>query len=199
MESAFFDALAGRRTVYAIGNREIAPIDKVRGILELAVAHTPTAFNSQSGRVVLLLGAEHARAWDMIEDALRAIVPGDRFDKTAEKIGSFRAGLATILYYEDMDAVRGLQESYPSYRDNFPVWAAQANGMLQLAVWTGLSGIGYGASLQHYGEVVEDGFRRAFGIADGWKLVAQMPFGNPLAKPDAKTSLPTEGRIKVLG
>jgi len=198
MSGTFFDALIERRSVYSIGDKPVASADKVREVIELAVMHTPTAFNSQSGRVVLLRGASHAKAWDMTEAALRKLVPADKFGPTEKRIRSFRAGLATVLFYEDTETVRGLQEKYPLYAEGFPNWAQQANGMLQLAVWTGLRQIGYGATLQHYGEVVGEDLRAAFGIDPAWNMVGQMPFGNIVAPPDAKEFLPLEGRIKVL-
>jgi len=198
MGNTFFDALIERRSVYAIGDKSVASADKVLEVIKLAVMHTPTAFNSQSGRVVLLRGTSHAKAWDMTEAALRKLVPADKFEPTEKRIRSFRAGLATVLFYEDTETIRGLQAKYPLYAEGFPNWAHQANGMLQLAVWTGLRQIGYGATLQHYGEVIEEDFRAEFGIDPAWKPVGQMPFGNIVTPPDAKEFLPLEGRIKVL-
>ncbi|MCL2558076.1 MAG: nitroreductase family protein [Treponema sp.] len=199
MGNPFFDALIERRSVYAIGDKEVAPIDKVMEVIEISVKHTPTAFNSQSGRIALLKGASHAKAWDMTEAALRRLVPAEQFEATEKKIRSFKAGYATVLFYEDTDIVKGLQEKFPLYKDNFPIWAHQANGMMQLAVWTGLQQLGYGASLQHYGEVVEAEWRAEFGIPPAWKLVGQMPFGNIVAMPEAKSFAPLDGRIKTLG
>jgi len=199
MSLPFFDALSERRSVYAIGDKEIAAIDKVMEVIELSLKHTPTAFNSQSGRLVLLKGANHAKAWDMTEAALRGMIPADQFEPTETKIRSFKAGLATVLFYEDTTIVKGLQEQFPAYSENFTIWASQANGMLQLALWTGLRQLGYGASLQHYGEVIENDFRAAFGIDPAWKLVAQMPFGNILEEAGSKEYMPLESRLKVIG
>ena len=199
MSLPFFNALGERRSVYAIGDKEVASFDKVMEVIELSIKHSPSAFNSQSGRVVLLKGASHAKAWDMTEAALRKMIPANKFDDTEKKIRSFKAGLATVLFYEDTAVVKGLQEKFALYKDNFPIWASQANGMLQLSVWTGLRQIGYGASLQHYGEVIENDFRAQFGIDPAWKLVAQMPFGNIIAEPGPKEYMPLESRCKVIG
>ncbi|TRF27016.1 hypothetical protein FG769_022995, partial [Salmonella enterica subsp. enterica serovar Bareilly] len=69
--------------------------------------------------------------WQFVEDALRAVVPADSFEPTAQKLKLFKAGAATILFYEDQNVVKGLQEQFPAYAANFPVWADQANAMVQ--------------------------------------------------------------------
>ena len=96
-----------------------------------------------------------------------------------------------------MDIIHGLQEKYPTYKDNFPLWAQQANGMLQFAVWTALELQGYGASLQHYSEIIDDKVMGEWGIKSSWKLIAQMPFGKPIEGPKEKTFEPIENRVKI--
>ena len=65
---------------------------------------------------------------------MRERVPAEVFGKTEEKIdGCFACGYGTILYFEDMAIVRSLQESFPTYKDNFPIWAEQTDAMHQLA------------------------------------------------------------------
>ena len=48
--------------------------------------------------------------------------------------GSFSCGYGTILYFEDMSVVHALQEQFPTYKDNFPVWAEQADAMHQFVI-----------------------------------------------------------------
>jgi predicted oxidoreductase (fatty acid repression mutant protein) len=69
--------------------------------------------------------------------------------------------------------------------------------MMQLAVWGGLAQDGLGASLQHYSELIEGDVKQKFDIPENWKLMAQMPFGNPVGKNSAKTYLPLENRLIV--
>ena len=73
-----------------------------------------------------------------------------KIEATAQKLNLFKAGAATVLFFEDQDVVKGLQEQFPSYAANFPIWADQANAMVQYAVWTTLAAAGIGANLQHY-------------------------------------------------
>ena len=39
-----------------------------------AVLHTPSAFNSQSARIVVLFGEDHKKLWDITEETLKVIV-----------------------------------------------------------------------------------------------------------------------------
>ena len=68
-----------RRSIYALNKQLPIEAAEVAKIIEHAVLHTPSSFNSQSTRVVVLLGAEHEKLWQFAEDALRAIVPADKF------------------------------------------------------------------------------------------------------------------------
>ena len=116
--------------------------------------------------------------------------------KTEEKIdGCFACGYGTILYFEDMAIVRSLQESFPTYKDNFPIWAEQTDAMHQLAVWTMLEDAGMGASLQHYNPLIDDEVRKAWNLPGDWKLVAQMPFGVPVAQPGSKEVMSLDERV----
>jgi hypothetical protein len=54
------------------------------------------------------------------------------------------------LFFEDSDTIYKMQKQYPTYKDNFTIWAAQANGMLQFAIWTALEDLGLGVNIQHY-------------------------------------------------
>ena len=124
MERTFREALRHRRSYYAL-----AP--------ESPIKHVPSAFNSQSTRAVLLLHEHHDELWKIVKRTLRAIVPEGAFARTEEKIEhSFAAGYGTVLFFEDTDVVRGLQQQFPAYAGNFPVWSEQTSAMHQLAVWT---------------------------------------------------------------
>ena len=109
---------------------------------------------------------------------MRKVAPAEGFDKTEAKLKSFAAGAGTILFFEDQDAVRSLQEKFALYADNFPVWSEQAGGMAQLSVWAALANAGVGASLQHYNPLVDADVAREWNIPASWKLRAQMPFGS---------------------
>lgn len=83
----------------------------------------------------------------------------------------------------------------PTYKDNFPIWAEQTDAMHQLAVWTMLEDAGMGASLQHYNPLIDDEVRKAWNLPGDWKLVAQMPFGVPVAQPGSKEVMSLDERV----
>jgi predicted oxidoreductase (fatty acid repression mutant protein) len=197
MSKDFLTAVADRRTFYNISNEITVPEGRIKEIIEYAVKYTPSAFNSQSARVVLLFGKGHDQLWDIVMGALRKLVPADKFGPTEEKVNSFKNGYGTILFFEDMSIIEGLQKQFALYKDNFPVWSQQSNGMLQFVIWTALEEEGLGLSLQHYSEVIETEVKKEWNIPDSWKLIAQMPFGKPNASPDEKEFQPIEDRVKV--
>ena len=131
MSREFFDVLKKRRTLYTISKETTGSDEVVKDIIEKAVLHTPSAFNSQTARLVVLWRDHHDRLWDITRENLRKIVPADSFESTDEKITSFQNGYATVLYFEDQEIIRNLQESFPLYSQNFPVWSQQSSGMHQ--------------------------------------------------------------------
>lgn len=198
MKRTFTEALKNRRTYYSISNQSPISDGEIEQIVNFAVTHVPSSFNSQSTRVVLLLGDSHQKLWGIVKDTLKKIVPAEAFVKTEEKINhSFAAGYGTVLFFEDQTVVKGLQDAFPSYQENFPGWSLQTSAMHQLAVWTMLEDAGFGASLQHYNPLIDAEVRRTWNLPETWNLIAQMPFGTPLGDPGAKEFQPLESRVKI--
>lgn len=193
----FMEALKARRSVYGIDKNIGVSEYAIQILLEQAVLHTPSGYNAQGGRVVLLLNKNHDTFWSLTKEALRKVVPADKFKATDDKIHALSAGYGTILYFEDQAVVKGLMDANPLYAANFPVWSLESAGMLQFVVWTGLAQLGIGASLQHYNELIEGEVKKTFDIPESWKLVAQMPFGHQIAPLNEKTFLPLEGRFII--
>jgi hypothetical protein len=192
-----FTAIEERRSIYDIGSESPISDNRIKEIIEHSIKHAPTAFNSQNGRVILLLNEENDKFWDITSSELKKIVPEENFPKTKEKIDGFKAGHGTILFFEDMEPVKKLQEDFPLYSDNFPVWSKHAIGMLQYIVWTSLRAEDLGASLQHYTEVIKDRVYEEWNIDKSWEHVAQMPFGKIITPAGDKEFMPMEKRLKI--
>jgi predicted oxidoreductase (fatty acid repression mutant protein) len=188
-----------RRSVYALGNELPVEPQAIVNMAERVLLHTPSAFNSQSSRLVVLFGAEHQRLWDIAEEKLRAAVGDGDFSGSKQKLDGFRAAAGTVLFYEDKNVTQSLQEQFALYADRFPVWAQQTSAMHQYAMWTELRTLNVGANLQHYNPLVDEDAAKAFAIPDSWELVAQMPFGNIVEPAGEKTYQPVNERMKVLG
>lgn len=199
MKRSFEEAIRHRRSFYAIGDEQLVPAEEIIRAVRIAVRDVPSAFNSQSTRIVLLFGNGHKRLWSIVKDVLRTQVPPEVFPKTAEKIDkSFAGGYGTALFYEDTSVVRSLQERFPLYSDNFPVWSQQTSAMHQFAVWTMLVDLGLGVSLQHYNPLIDDMVRKELDLPENWQLIAQMPFGSPLDTPVPKECQDLDSRIMVV-
>ncbi len=196
MSKDFYNAVKDRRTYYGISKESTVSDDRIQEIINDAVKHTPSAFNSQSGRVIVLLGQNHDKLWDLTKEELGKIVPAENFSSTEQKINSFKSGYGTVLFFEDQTVIESLQQQFALYKDNFPVWSLEANGMLQFVVWTSLESEGLGASLQHYNPLIDEEVRKQWNVPSNWKLLGQMPFGKPTAAPDAKQFQPIESRVK---
>ncbi|WP_040660258.1 nitroreductase family protein [Neisseria shayeganii] len=188
-----------RRSVYALNKNLPLPAAEVVEIVKHAVLHTPSSFNSQSTRVVVLLGADHEKLWQFAEEALHAIVPAEQFDSTKQKLDMFKAAAGSVLFFEDQTVVKGLQEQFPLYADNFPVWAEHTDAMHQYAVWTTLAAAGIGANLQHYNPLIDQAVAKEWNIPASWTLRAQMVFGGIDAPAGEKAFKPLEERLQVFG
>ena len=188
-----------RRSIYALGNELPVEPQAIVNMAERVLLHTPSAFNSQSSRLVVLFGAEHQKLWDIAEETLRAAVGDGDFSGTKQKLDGFRAAAGTVLFYEDKNVTESLQEQFALYADRFPVWAQQTSAMHQYAMWTELRTLNVGANLQHYNPLVDEDAAKAYAIPDSWELVAQMPFGNIVAPAGEKMYQPVSERMKVLG
>ena len=188
-----------RRSVYALGNELPVEPQAIVNMAERVLLHTPSAFNSQSSRLVVLFGAEHQQLWDIAEEKPRAAVGDGDFSGSKQKLDGFRAAAGTVLFYEDKNVTQSLQEQFALYADRFPVWAQQTSAMHQYAMWTELRTLNVGANLQHYNPLVDEDAAKAFSIPDSWELVAQMPFGNIVEPAGEKTYQPVNERMKVLG
>jgi len=198
MSKDFNAALKHRRSIYGISKDTVVSDDRIQEVVAEAIQHTPSSFNSQSSRAVILLGEQHDKLWNITTETLRSLINDEeQFSSTAERMASFASGYGTVLFFEDQSVVEGLQAQFPSYADNFPIWSNQSAGMLQFVVWTSLELEGFGASLQHYNPLIDDQVKSEWGIPAEWKLLAQLPFGKPTVEPGEKQFAPIETKLKV--
>ena len=195
---SFLDHIKQRRTIYAVGKNVALTPEQIESVIKEAVNHSPSAFNSQTSRIVTLFGESHLQFWNVVRETLRKIVPEAAFEGTNAKINSFAAGYGTVLFYEDQDVVKSLQEQFALYADNFPVWSEHSSAIAQFAVWTALSEQNIGASLQHYNPIVDAEIAEVFDIPANWKLRAQLVFGSIEEAPAGeKTFMAEADRFKT--
>lgn len=195
--NTFLESISHRRTIYHIGKNVTVTPEHITKLIEIAIENSPSAFNSQSSRAVILFGSHSEDFWSIVRETLRKVVPAAAFESTDKKISSFAAGVGTVLFFEDQDVVKNLQEQFELYADNFPVWSEHSTGIAQFAVWSALASEGIGASLQHYNPLVDAQVAATFGVPASWKLRAQMPFGSIEAPAGDKNHMARNERFKV--
>lgn len=176
--SNFVNELKKRRSIYALGNNLPQSKDEITALVKEVVKESPSSFNSQTQRVVFLFGDAHKKLWEITGEALKPLTPPEAFPNTQEKLKGFAAGAGTILFFEDQDIVKNLQEQFALYADNFPVWSEQASGLTQANVWTALAQENIGANLQHYNPVIDEAVAKEWNIPANWKLRAQLVIGS---------------------
>lgn len=187
MSRTFTAAMKHRRSHYALTNQSPVSNKEIEDLLKEVVKHVPSAFNSQTTRMVLLLGENHLKLWEIVKDTLKKRNSAKSFEQSEKKINnSFQSGYGTILFFEDNGIVKDLQEAFPTFADNFPGWSLQTSAMHQFAVWTLLEDMGFGASLQHYNPLIDEEVLDTWKLPKNWKLISQMPFGIPAAQPGEK-------------
>ena len=187
-----------RRSIYGLNKQLPVAKEEIVQLVEHTLLHTPSAFNSQSTRIIVLFGNDHEKLWQITEDTLRGIVNDDeKFKPTKQKIDGFKAGAGTILFYEDQSVVKGLQENFALYADKFPDWSHHTNAMHQYVIWTALAGLNVGANLQHYNPVIDEQVAETWNVDKDWNLIAQMVFGGIEQPAGDKSFEPIEKRLKV--
>lgn len=199
MSGHFLEIATKRRSIYVLGNDLPLSKDDVAALIKEAVRQAPSSFNSQSSRVVVLFGEEHKKLWEITREQLRKIVPAENFQGTSDKMDMFAASAGSVLFFEDETVIAGLQEQFPSYADNFPVWSEHSTGIAQYAVWLALAEQEIGANLQHYTPLIDNDVREAWDIPASWKLRAHLNFGSIQAPAKDKTYMEDDKRFKVLG
>ncbi|KAJ6444164.1 nitroreductase family protein [Purpureocillium lavendulum] len=194
-----FQLAKTRRSYYPLTKELTISSSRIQELVTEATLHTPSSFNSQSNRAVVLLGAEHDKLWDMTTAILKDIVPAENWKPTGDKMAMFKGAAGTILFFDDDETIRGMQAKFPAYADRFPIWATASNAMQQWMLWTALELEGLGANLQHYNPLIDQKVAATWGIPADWKLSAQLVFGGKTGEPGEKQFKPVEERVKVFG
>ncbi|KAJ7644926.1 nitroreductase [Roridomyces roridus] len=197
---AFLAAIATRRSNYAITNKCSVPEETLETIVKDAVKHTPTSFNHQASRAVLVTGAANTKLWSLVSGSVLQGLEGDSKARNEARLAGLSGGYGSVIFFEDQAVLDAMSQKIPDYAKLFPIWSTNSTGMLQSNIWTAFTLEGLGASLQHYNQVsseVDVGIREAFGLPASWVSTAIMPFGDPAAQPGDKAFGPIEERVRV--
>ncbi|HCC6712387.1 TPA: nitroreductase family protein [Enterococcus faecium] len=197
--TTFTDTLKNRRSIYHLGRNVSLSNEELTTLIKEAIKESPTDFNAQSTRAVILFGDAHEKLWEITEEALRPLTPAEAFPNTQNKLAGFKNGYGTVLFFKDTDVVKGLQEQFELYADNFPDWSEQSNGIATANTWVALVDKGLGANLQHYNPVIDEAVAKEWNIPSNWKLRSQLVFGSPETPAGEKEYMNDADRFRVFG
>ncbi|MFH4416215.1 MAG: nitroreductase family protein [Neisseriaceae bacterium] len=198
MSNSFLKSFKTRRTVYELSNQLTQEQGQLEELIFSAIELTPSAFNSQTSRAVILFGDAHLYLWQkIVRKTLRSLVTGD-FSPTENKLKAFAQAYGTVLFFEDMQVVDRFKKDYPTYAPNFISFSEQSSGMAQLAVWTALATESIGASLQHYNPLIDDEVKAHWKLPAYWKLLSQLVFGSIKSFPGEKEIRSRIARFRTL-
>lgn len=197
--TTFTDTLKNRRSIYHLRRNVSLSNEELTTLIKEAIKESPTAFNAQSTRAVILFGDAHEKLWEITEEALRPLTPAEAFPNTQNKLAGFKNGYGTVLFFKDTDVVKGLQEQFELYADNFPDWSEQSNGIATANTWVALVDKGLGANLQHYNPVIDEAVAKEWNIPSNWKLRSQLVFGSPETPAGEKEYMNDADRFRVFG
>ncbi|PYH40764.1 Nitroreductase [Aspergillus saccharolyticus JOP 1030-1] len=182
-----------------LGRDHSVPDAKIEVLVQQAILHVPSAFNTQSTRLVVMLHQEHERWWDIVIGVFQNLVKTGAVpervwkNQTLPKLKGFKAAVGTILFYEDPAHIEPYSEKFSLYKDQFEPWAQHSNAMHQYF------SLGFGANLQHYNPLIDMPVAEAWNVPKGWKLGAQLVFGSPEGSPGSKEQKPVEERVTIFG
>ncbi|CDR44184.1 CYFA0S14e00584g1_1 [Cyberlindnera fabianii] len=188
--STFIKTYNTRRTQYQLKKAlpQGVTIEQVQSIVQEFVKHTPTSFNMQSLRAVVITGALHEAVWKAVADAL----PTD--DAKRRPLSAKDEAYGSVIFFDDSTTIKGMQEKFAVYADYFPIFAATSNGAAQINTWAAIGELGLGGHLQHYNPFVEAALKGK--VPESWTVQAQLVFGVPTAEAGPKQFI--ENEVKVL-
>jgi len=180
--AAYLEAVTQRRSVYTLSPESTISDAELNTILETALEQAPSTFGSFTTRLHVVLKEEHFKLWDIVDEVVRGIMPAEAYEAhTKSRIEGFRNAYGTILFFEDPENTRSLQEKFPNFKDHFPTWSQHTSAIHQYIIWTALANSGLGANLQHYNPIIDQKVQDQWNIPADWTLTAQLVFGKPTA------------------
>lgn len=197
--SQLTELVKDRRTQYAIGNNTELTNEEIAERLTTVVKDVPSAFNSQTTRIAIVFGDQNVALWDHILDVQKDVLQGEMWDMMSGVMEGAKAGVGTVLFFEDLDAV----EAMPVNGTRGEAYKQNNNANAQYATWLALTEMGLGGSLQHFNVGYEQGFDKSIkellDLPERWELQAQMPFGSIEGETGEKEYIADSERVVVRG
>ncbi|KAF2756430.1 Nitroreductase [Pseudovirgaria hyperparasitica] len=200
---AYLQAVKFRRTVYPLTNKSPVSDARIEEIVQGVIGSSPSSYNTQSTRVLVLLGAQHEKLWDLVREHALPLLQGAGEDvvKSMEgRFSMFRAAYGSVLFFENKATVDEAAKTHAAVAGMFPQWSEHASAMAQVQLWTALELEGLGANLQHMNAFppVAAAIRKQWDLPEAWILTAHLNFGTVNGEfPEHPKKLPFSETVKV--
>jgi uncharacterized protein len=129
------DAIASRRTIYGISNTSSPiPQSRVEEIIAHVIKHTPSSYNVQSARAVIVTGQAHKNLWTNIEENVGQALPKAAWEGHLDKfVANFKDNaIGSVVWFEDQVAIEDYKEKHKSVAAFLDAWSLQSSGMHQI-------------------------------------------------------------------
>ncbi len=173
------DVIEKRRSNYDLAaNIELNKKDLIN-LLRKIIYYSPSPFNVQSSKIVLLNKKSHHLLWTtVVEEYLKKNNNGELLDSDKARIKREDKAYGTILFYKDEQVIEENKKKLDAYEQKeLNNWCIEESAMLQMNVWNELRLKNIGAHLVHFDNIDEE-ISVTFDIDKKYKLVAMMVFGS---------------------
>ncbi|CAL9731606.1 fatty acid repression mutant protein 2 [Monosporozyma unispora] len=187
--ASLLKAIASRRTIYQLKPELPASltINDIQATVQAIIKDTPTAFNSQPNRALILTGETHKKVWNSVTDSIEAEAGKKRPASVRDE------AYGSVIFFTDDKTTEKLQADFPAWAAAFPQFADHTSGAAQIISWTALEQLGLGAHLQHYNGYVKAALPDK--IPAEWSVVGQLCFGTPAETTGEKTYITNQVEI----
>ncbi|MBG9979976.1 nitroreductase family protein [Facklamia sp. DSM 111018] len=198
--SKFIDLASKRRSHYVVGKNVDYTVEEIADYIGKVALEVPTAFNSQTSRLVIVTGEANAKVWNIIHQTQKEVLPAEMYEYFKGLFeGSENNAFGTILFFEDREAIKA---NIPTNEERQEIYKEQNAANTQYATWLALTELDLGATLQHFNVGYKQGFdrslREALNLPESWELNAQMPFGSIEAEANPKDKMPVDEKVLVI-
>lgn len=96
MADKYLAEIQSRRTCYSLEAKSPISDDRIVEIAREVTKHTPSSFNCQSTRLVVLLRDEHVKFWEIAKHCFKATLPEDTYVDYEKKLCQRQGGYGTV-------------------------------------------------------------------------------------------------------
>lgn len=109
MADTYLEQIKSRRTVYSLEASSPTSDDRIIEIAREVILHSPSSFNCQATRMVLLLKTEHIRFWDLAKECFKATMQTDVYEEYEKKLLQRQEAYGTVSEPRQMAHSRHIQ------------------------------------------------------------------------------------------